>query len=81
MDILKIFRGSFQYPLPPSQMSSLRYVGSSVSLNTDTITLYEGTAFTGNEYYTEYDAASLGPLAGSVSSLVITGPSPWTVYT
>lgn len=74
---------SLEMPLPPPlfQMSSLRFVGSPVSLNTDTITLYEGTAFTGNEYYTEYDAATLGPLAMSVSSLVITGLSPWTVYT
>lgn len=60
--------------------SSLRFVGSMEVLNADTITFYEGTSFTAREYYTEVDTADFGQMAGTISSLIVTGLSPWTVY-
>ncbi|XP_069996874.1 uncharacterized protein [Penaeus vannamei] len=60
--------------------SSLKFVGSPDGVDADAFTVYEGTAFTGNEFYSESDATDLGPLTRKGSSIAITGTSPWTFY-
>ncbi|KAK8749092.1 hypothetical protein OTU49_015669 [Cherax quadricarinatus] len=60
--------------------SSLRFAGSPYYVNEDSWTVYEGTAFSGSEYYGNYDSATFENLAGKVSSLILTGVSPWTIY-
>merc|ERR1719369_1160234 len=49
-------------------------------MDLDTWTLYEGTIFTGSEYYGEGDSQDLGPLSYQASSLIVTGKSAWTFY-
>jgi len=62
--------------------SSLRFAGSYVAHNVDSFTLYQGTFFTGNEFYGEADVyTSLSYMDSDASSLVLTGLSPWTFYT
>ncbi|XP_071542387.1 uncharacterized protein [Panulirus ornatus] len=60
--------------------TSLRYAGSPNYLNEDTWTMYEGSYFTGVEYYGNGESSNFGPITGSVSSFILTGLSPWTIY-
>nr|XP_053631619.1 uncharacterized protein LOC128687988 isoform X2 [Cherax quadricarinatus] len=60
--------------------SSLRYGGSTSCLNCDTWTVYLDLYFSGSEYYGTTDTASLGSLQKEVSSILLTGISPWTFY-
>ncbi|KAG0701252.1 hypothetical protein GWK47_025339 [Chionoecetes opilio] len=60
--------------------SSLRFVGSLEELNGDTITFYEGNSFTASEYFTLVDASSFGQMSGKISSVIVTGRNPWTIY-
>ncbi|XP_047478728.1 uncharacterized protein LOC125031811 [Penaeus chinensis] len=72
---------SADFPSDYSYMaSSLKFVGSPDTMDADGFTVFEGTAFTGSEFYSESDAADLGPLTRHGSSIVITGTSPWTFY-
>lgn len=64
-----------------SQMSSLRYGGSSSSLNEDSFTLYQGTLFTGSEFWSNTDVQVLDYMDLDGSSMVLTGLSPWTFFT
>merc|ERR1711942_615672 len=49
-------------------------------MQADTLTVYEGEYFTGNEFYCTSDCGNLGNLDLDASSMIITGTSPWTVY-
>ncbi|XP_063598576.1 uncharacterized protein LOC134775064 [Penaeus indicus] len=72
---------SADFPSDYSYMaSSLKFVGSPETMDADGFTVFEGTAFTGSEFYSESDAADLGPLTRRGSSIIITGTSPWTFY-
>jgi len=61
-------------------VSSVRFAGSAQDYRSDTITLYEGTYFQGEEEYTFTDLPSLDRLGGNHASLILTGSTPWTVY-
>ncbi|XP_064083886.1 uncharacterized protein LOC135199660, partial [Macrobrachium nipponense] len=61
-------------------VTSMRYAGNKDVPNADTWTLYEGEFFSGLEFYGESDAASLDYLDLKASSMVLTGESPWTIY-
>ncbi|XP_050728585.1 uncharacterized protein LOC127004613 isoform X2 [Eriocheir sinensis] len=78
IDIVANFPGKFA-----NRASSLSSAGSYARLNADTITLYEGTSFTGKLLSIEYypDQPSLYDVAGKVSSFIVVGTSPWTIYT
>lgn len=58
----------------------MKYAGSPAFLNDDTLTVFEGVAFTGREFYCPGDTSSFNELGGTVSSIIITGLSPWTIY-
>ncbi|CAG7833884.1 unnamed protein product [Allacma fusca] len=62
-----------------NKTSSIRFVGSPKSITAETLTLYAKTYFQGqSEYFTgDYSSPSLSE---TVSSLIITGSSPWTVF-
>ncbi|CAL4117393.1 unnamed protein product, partial [Meganyctiphanes norvegica] len=61
-------------------ISSVRFAGDPTNWQADTLTVYEGQYFTGNEFYCTSDCGSLGNLDLDASSLIVTGTSPWTVY-
>ncbi|XP_068227212.1 uncharacterized protein [Palaemon carinicauda] len=63
-----------------NMVTSMRYVGNKDIPNADTWTLFEGEYYTGMEFYGEKDAANLEYLDLQGSSLVLTGQSPWTIY-
>lgn len=63
------------------QISSVRLVKNMMAVHQDMITFFEGKMFSAQEYYSSIDTPSLGTLAGKISSLILTGASPWTVYT
>ncbi|XP_042885675.1 uncharacterized protein LOC122261911 [Penaeus japonicus] len=60
--------------------SSIKYVGSPNNLNADTLTLYQGTYFTGMEFYAFEDVPNLQSFTNLASSVMVTGSSPWTLY-
>ncbi|XP_047491763.1 uncharacterized protein LOC125040987 [Penaeus chinensis] len=60
--------------------SSIKYVGNNNVLNADTFTLYQGTYFSGMEYYAEGDIPDLGSFSNLASSTILTGSSPWTLF-
>ncbi|XP_018007390.1 uncharacterized protein LOC108665173 [Hyalella azteca] len=61
--------------------SSLRYAGSPYGLNDNYYNLYEDTIYRGKEFRGNTNASDVGDLDMDVSSLVVTGQSPWTFYT
>ncbi|KAF2366418.1 Gamma-crystallin-related, partial [Trinorchestia longiramus] len=61
--------------------SSLRYGGSPYSLNEDSFTLYQGELFTGSEFWSNTNSATLDYLDLDGSSLLLTGVSAWTFFT
>ncbi|KAK7083806.1 hypothetical protein SK128_010488 [Halocaridina rubra] len=67
-------------PEERNMVSSLRYAGKQDSLNGETFSLYEGYFFTGQEYWSDTDNADLGDFNDRATSLMITGQSPWTIY-
>lgn len=72
---------SVNFPFDSSNMvSSIRYAGSGESPNDDTWTVFAGQYFTGSEYYGVTDSASLDYLDLDTSSIIVTGLSPWTLY-
>ena len=44
-------------------------------------TFFEGEKFTGEDYLSAIDVGSFGKLSGKISSLIIAGEKPWTLYT
>jgi len=60
-------------------VSSIKFVGKTEDYRQDTITFYETTYFQANEEYVEHDIPNLS-LMGRISSLIVTGSSPWTIY-
>nr|XP_027227624.1 uncharacterized protein LOC113819614 [Penaeus vannamei] len=62
------------------RFSSIKFVGSPNALNADTFTLYQGTYFSGMEKYTIEDIPDLGAFSNLASSAIVTGSSPWTLY-
>ncbi|KAK7081123.1 hypothetical protein SK128_027949 [Halocaridina rubra] len=62
-------------------VTAIRYAGEATLPNADTITLYQGTAFTGEQLFAVTDAGSITILDADASSFIITGLSPWTLYT
>ncbi|XP_064084817.1 uncharacterized protein LOC135200265 [Macrobrachium nipponense] len=60
--------------------SSIRYAGDRHNPNGNTWTLFDGEYFSGQEFFGVTDAYSLQYLDLKASSLVITGSSPWTIY-
>ncbi|XP_063866140.1 uncharacterized protein LOC135103597 [Scylla paramamosain] len=60
--------------------SSIRFAGSPDEVNKNTITFYDSSAFTGGELMTSVDVPNLGYMEGKISSLIVTGPTPWTIY-
>ncbi|XP_018020611.1 uncharacterized protein LOC108676981 [Hyalella azteca] len=65
----------------PATASSLRYAGSPYALDDDYYNLYEGISYAGDEFRGDTDASSLLDLDLRVSSLIVSGPSPWTFFT
>ncbi|XP_063866141.1 gamma-crystallin N-like [Scylla paramamosain] len=61
-------------------VSSVRLVKSSHDGYKDLITLYSGTGFAGQELITGVSRGSLDYMADQVSSLIVIGSSPWTIY-
>ncbi|CAL4117391.1 unnamed protein product, partial [Meganyctiphanes norvegica] len=60
--------------------SSIRFAGDPLDLNSDSWTLYQGSYFTGDEFFGVQDVADLENLDMRGSSFIITGTSAWTVY-
>ncbi|XP_068226229.1 uncharacterized protein [Palaemon carinicauda] len=60
--------------------SSIRFAGNRNYPGANTWIAYEGDYFTGQQFYGETDAYSLEYLDLKVSSFIITGSVPWTIY-
>ncbi|CAL4105042.1 unnamed protein product [Meganyctiphanes norvegica] len=63
-----------------SKFSSVRFAGSPTNINSDSWTLYDGASFTRNSLYGTQDSGDLGELDLKVSSVILTGTSPWSFY-
>ncbi|XP_018028087.1 uncharacterized protein LOC108683296 [Hyalella azteca] len=74
--INQCFNTSSSYPV-----SSLRYAGSPYGLDDVYYNLYEGEEWTGNEFKGNTNAPTVANLDMNVSSLSISGQSPWTFFT
>ncbi|XP_018018173.1 uncharacterized protein LOC108674716 [Hyalella azteca] len=84
------FGSSYFYPgaidschnLPSvASVSSLRYAGSPIGLDDIYFNLYTGAYYTGAEMTGNADLGNLGSFDLAISSLVISGQSPWTFFT
>ncbi|XP_018015238.1 uncharacterized protein LOC108672123 [Hyalella azteca] len=62
-------------------ISSLRYAGSPYGLDDVYYNLYEGDLWTGNEFKGNTNTPNVANLDMKVSSLSISGQSPWTFFT
>jgi len=62
-----------------NKLTSLRYGGAPDDYKADVLNMYEGEYFAGNEQYFYSDAAYLNQ-DNFGASLLVTGCSPWTVY-
>ncbi|XP_018026859.1 uncharacterized protein LOC108682240 [Hyalella azteca] len=63
------------------QVSSLRYPGSPYGMDDVYYTLYEGELWTGNEFKGNTNVPTVANLDMNVSSVSISGQSPWTFFT
>jgi len=61
------------------RVSSMRFAGDPKNYRTDSLTLYVGTYFQGEEEYLLRDASNLN-LDLQASSLIVTGVTGWTLY-
>jgi len=64
-----------------NKASSIRYAGSSSSLDQSSFTLFDGQGFMGAEFFSSSSVSDLRQLAAKGESLIITGTSQWTFYT
>ncbi|XP_018013029.1 uncharacterized protein LOC108670089 [Hyalella azteca] len=64
-----------------ASISSLRYAGSPYGLDDVYYNLYEGINWGGNEFKGNTNAPTVANLDMNVSSLSISGQSPWTFFT
>jgi len=62
-----------------NRLTSMRFAGEPADYRADSITFYETTYFQGAEEYTVNPLPQLN-LSGRIRSLIVTGNSPWTVY-
>lgn len=70
----------FYFSLLFSQISSVRPIIDYLDGYQDVLTLYDGIAFTGTQYSWPVDVPTFGQLMGKLSSLVIFGSTPWTIF-
>ncbi|XP_037075006.1 uncharacterized protein LOC119096285 [Pollicipes pollicipes] len=62
------------------QVSSVRRIGDFYDAGADSLSLYEGTYYSGNQVFTKSYLTSIGTTYG-YSSVLVTGPDAWTIYT
>ncbi|XP_043236687.1 uncharacterized protein LOC122389072 isoform X2 [Amphibalanus amphitrite] len=61
------------------QTSSIRRVGDYYDAAADSLSLYEGTYFSGKQVFTESYLSTIGTAYG-YQSVIVTGPDAWTIY-
>lgn len=62
------------------QVSSIRRVGDYYDSSADSLTLYAGTYFSGDQVFTKTYLTSIGTAYG-YSAALVSGPDAWTIYT
>jgi len=62
------------------QVSSVRRIGDYYDAAADSLSLYEGTYFSGSQVFTETYLANVGTTYG-YQSVLVSGPDAWTIYT
>ncbi|XP_071548122.1 uncharacterized protein [Panulirus ornatus] len=63
-----------------NKASSLRFAGSQDCMNCERWILYEGTSYTGSEFYGTNDTPILGSFSARANSIITIGESYWTFY-